>query len=426
MVLREEFYSLQGRGLLDASFGADMGLPEQATSLQGLLSINPLAIVFAALLYLVHMGLSLWLSLGLQRTIAVALFRCLVQLGLVSLVLTPVLQVDRWWITCLVAGAMIAIAAAEATSHPQIAYEGMYLHVLGALGGAAGTVLLYGLVLVLQPRHFWSAQYLIPTLAVILGGTISSISSAISSVAEDLTSGRGNVELLLGLGASRMEATRGVVQRAVIVACLPTFQQMSVLAVASVPSFMSGEVISGMGPPQAAVYQAVMMVLISVTTMVASTAAVFLAVQATIDRQHCFGYKRWRRRVPADPGLEAWLHSNLVKAFMAARGAAWRAATRLQITYGWSPGPGGARQPSSASRRRRLRSYFAGTRIGRTILSRFNRPEYEDDEGLSSNLQEVIHSGGLSDDESVFSGTLSDDGRDGLLGYEPHASNGMA
>ncbi len=40
--------------------------------------------------------------------------------------------------------------------------------------------------------------------------------------------------------------------------------------------------------------------------------------------------------------------------------------------------------------------------------------EYEEDMSISGNLREVFH-GGFSDDESVLSGPLSDDGRDALL-----------
>jgi hypothetical protein len=40
--------------------------------------------------------------------------------------------------------------------------------------------------------------------------------------------------------------------------------------------------------------------------------------------------------------------------------------------------------------------------------------EYEEDMSISGNLREVFH-GGFSDDESVLSGPLSDDGREALL-----------
>lgn len=62
--------------ILEASFGAEVGLPAQAMHLQDVFPVGPMALVFAALLYISNMGLSMWLSLGLQRTMLVSLLRC--------------------------------------------------------------------------------------------------------------------------------------------------------------------------------------------------------------------------------------------------------------------------------------------------------------------------------------------------------------
>lgn len=56
------------------------------------------------------------------------------------------------------------------------------------------------------------------------------------------------------------------------------------------------------------------------------------------------------------------------------------------------------------------------------VIRKGGGQDYEDP-AMASNLQEVMHWGGLSDDESVFSGALSDDGHDATGGYEPHARN---
>jgi hypothetical protein len=56
------------------------------------------------------------------------------------------------------------------------------------------------------------------------------------------------VEQLLSLGATRMEATWGVVQKSVLLAVAPSLQQMSVVGLVTIPSFMSGEIIAGASP----------------------------------------------------------------------------------------------------------------------------------------------------------------------------------
>ena len=52
--------------------------------------------------------------------------------------------------------------------------------------------------------------------------------------------GRDKVEMLLSMGASRMEGTKDVVQRAVKMAMTPLLNQMSVVGVVSIPGMMTG------------------------------------------------------------------------------------------------------------------------------------------------------------------------------------------
>lgn len=52
------------------------------------------------------------------------------------------------------------------------------------------------------------------------------------------------------LGASRWEATRGVVQRSITAALNPTLQHMSVIGLVTIPSFMGGQLLGGIAPVQ--------------------------------------------------------------------------------------------------------------------------------------------------------------------------------
>ncbi len=66
---------------------------------------------------------------------------------------------------------------------------------MACLGGASSLVLIYCLLLVMQPQPFWTAQFLIPTLAAMLGNTLVGVSTGLSCVAEELTQGK-NASLL--------------------------------------------------------------------------------------------------------------------------------------------------------------------------------------------------------------------------------------
>jgi putative ABC transport system permease protein len=58
--------------------------------------------------------------------------------------------------------------------------------------------------------------------------------------------------VLLALGASRLEATQALVQRAVRVAMTPLLNQMSVMGLVSIPGMMTGQIMAGSDPATAA------------------------------------------------------------------------------------------------------------------------------------------------------------------------------
>ena len=62
--------------------------------------------------------------------------------------------------------------------------------------------------------------------------------------------GRERVEWLLAVGATRIEATRNVVQRSLHVALIPMINQMSVVGIVSIPGMMTGEILAGVNPIQ--------------------------------------------------------------------------------------------------------------------------------------------------------------------------------
>lgn len=60
------------------------------------------------------------------------------------------------------------------------------------------------------------------------------------------------MERLLALGASRSEATRELLSRSVRLAMTPLLNQMSVVGIVSIPGMMTGQILSGGRPDQAA------------------------------------------------------------------------------------------------------------------------------------------------------------------------------
>ncbi|CAL8462573.1 g2106 [Coccomyxa elongata] len=364
--------------------------------------LGPFAVLLSAALILVNAAISVRFSLGLHRTLAVASLRCVLQLSILGYVLAPVFHFNTWWLVLLYAGAMLAISSAETVSHPAASYKGMLVHVLGSLSASSAVVMVYALLLVLRPHPRWDAPYAIAVLASVLANALSGVSAGLSSVVQELTLGAQHVEAMLLVGASRWEATRGVVQRSLSAALAPTLSHMSAVGLVTLPSFMSGQLLGGIPPIQVARYQIVVMFLAAAAAGLASVATVLLAVNAVVDQQHRIRGERLRPRT-GQSGVATWVQAQTSKGWHAARSEMRRLVTRVRLASrqraSWQPAP----QP---------RSWLGRSALGRRV---FGGAAAEDDDvlSISSRLRDVMI-GSEDEMESVLSGplALSDDGHD--------------
>jgi putative ABC transport system permease protein len=163
----------------------------------------------------------------------------------------------------------------------------MTIHVLGCLGVAAFTYLAYALAAAVRPSPWWNPQYSIPTLGLMLGNAVTGVAVGLGTLLDELGRGSGGdgVELMLCLGASRWEASRGAVGRAAKLAMTPILNQLSVVGLVWIPGMMTGQMIAGADPAQAARYQMVVMFIVSATTVSAAAAVVCLAAATLVDAQ---------------------------------------------------------------------------------------------------------------------------------------------
>ena len=253
-------------------------------------------LALAGLLVLLNGGLSLWLGLGLERTLAVASARTVVQLALVGYVLAPVFAWDHPLPVLAVVLGMVVLAGREAAGRSQRRYRGMLgVSVLAMLVGAGGTAVL-GVGGIVGAEPWWRPQYLIPLAGMLLGNTLTGVSLGMDRTLAMLDEGRAVIEGRLALGASGWEAARPVAAEALRGGMVPILNAMSVVGLVTLPGMMTGQILSGTDPALAARYQILIMFLIAGATALGTTLAVLLSVRALFDRQHRLRLERLTRR----------------------------------------------------------------------------------------------------------------------------------
>ncbi len=264
--------------------------------MNGPISLGWPALAGAAALLLLNGLLSLWLGLGLEKKLLVASLRMVVQLLLLGAVLVPVFQIEHPAPVLGLCLVMVLLAGREATQRGARGMRGDQAMAAASMLLSGGLTTVLGTAVLIGVQPWWSPQYLIPLLGMVLGNTLSGVSLGMDQVLEQLDSGRGRVEALLALGATRWEAGRSVAAAAIRSGMVPILNTMSVVGLVTIPGMMTGQILGGTEPWLAARYQILILFLIAAGTGLGTTSAVLLVLRGAFDGQHRLRPERIRRR----------------------------------------------------------------------------------------------------------------------------------
>ncbi|CAK0785180.1 hypothetical protein CVIRNUC_008386 [Coccomyxa viridis] len=245
--------------------------------------ISPWQVALGAAVIVVNALVSLWLKLDMHWQLGIGAIRCIIQLTLLGYILVPIFTYNQWWLVLLYACFMLYVGCLEASQRPAYSYAGMLVQILTCIGASAAVFLTYTLLVVVQTEPWYSPQYFIPILGMMLGNAISGVSVGLTALLEEFAVGKDRIEQLLALGATRWEAVQAALQRCVRVALTPILNQMNVVGIVSIPGMMTGQILSGSDPSQAARYQMIIMFIISATTSVGSVCTLYMASSYCID-----------------------------------------------------------------------------------------------------------------------------------------------
>ena len=242
----------------------------------------------AALLIVVNGAVSLALKLDLERKLAWAAVRTVVQLLAIGYVLGWVFRFDRWFVVLPLMVVMTLIAGFAGAQRGARTYAGQRQDSIVSIWVSSWLVAAVGLFVVIRIRPWYEPQYAIPILGMILGNTLTGVSLGIERMTEELTARRDRVDMALALGATRWEAAQGPARQAVRAGMIPTLNQMAVVGVVSLPGMMTGQVLAGQSPLQAVRYQIVIMFLIAASSALGTVGAVLLTYRRLFSADHRF------------------------------------------------------------------------------------------------------------------------------------------
>lgn len=252
-----------------------------------LIELTPWDLSLAAALVLLLALMSWRLRLGVEGRVLIAAARSAVQLVLLGLVLKVLFELESLpWIGAL-ALFMLSVAGWEVMARQKRRYRGPWGMGIGTLSMflSSFSVTLLALLVIIRVEPWYQPQYLIPLLGMLLGNTMSGIAIALDNLTRHAWEGRGRIEARLLLGADWDTAIAEIRRDALRSGLIPIVNAMATAGIVSLPGMMTGQILAGSPPMEAAKYQLLIMFLISAGTGIGSVVAVWLGSRRLFDER---------------------------------------------------------------------------------------------------------------------------------------------
>lgn len=253
-----------------------------------MIAISYIDLGLGSLLLLLHASISLWYRTGVAVSVLVAGARMVVQLALMAYVLQLLFHSQNPWWTVLAGVVMIAFAGREIVARQKVKLSGSWAYAIGtgSLFMAASLALMFGLFAQVQPDPWYDARYFIPLLGMILGNAMTGVSIGLSTLVHQMKQQQDVIEARLALGHTKWQACETIIRDALHTGMIGIVNSMSAAGLVFIPGMMTGQLMAGADPMEAAKYQALIMFLIAGATALGTTLSVFLTVFYLTDHRH--------------------------------------------------------------------------------------------------------------------------------------------
>ena len=225
--------------------------------------------------------------LGLTRSLLIAALRTVIQLTLVGLVLETLFATSSPYWIALMAFIMLLVAGREVSVRQKRRLSGTWSFAIGSLSMfiSAFTVAVLTLTVIIGPTPWYTPQYAIPLLGMLLGNTMNGIAISLDRLNEAAWQQKAVIENRLMLGQPWQEAIGNIRRDAMRSGMIPSINAMAAAGIVSLPGMMTGQILAGTSPALAVKYQILIMLMIATGTGFGTMASVLLASRRLFDQR---------------------------------------------------------------------------------------------------------------------------------------------
>jgi putative ABC transport system permease protein len=250
--------------------------------------IGWLELALATFFIMVAGVVSLAMSLGLLRSIAIATLRTYLQLIALGFVLTWIFSTHSVWIVLGVFLFMMLMTAQILLKRVKHKPSSLYFSTFTAvfLSAVIVTFSVTGLIVHVEP--WYDPRYVLTIGGMVLGNSMNGIALSLERLFDDLSKRAAEVNQALAFGGTRWEASLPSIRTALTAGMTPILNSMSAVGLVSIPGMMTGQLLAGADPVEAAKYQIVVMLMISAASALGSMCSVYLVYKRAFDSEWRF------------------------------------------------------------------------------------------------------------------------------------------
>ena len=254
----------------------------------GPIPLSTFDLSLAASLVLLLALLSRRLGLGLERSLLINGLRAVVQLTLIGLVLKVLFEVAHPALVGLMALIMLGLAGREVMARQGRRLRGWWGYGVGTASMflSSFTVALLALIVLIGADPWYTPQYAIPLLGMLLGNTMTGIAIALDRFTQTVWNQRAVIETRLALGQPWFEAVAEIRVEAMRGGLIHIVNAMAAAGVISLPGMMTGQILAGAPPMEAVKYQLLILFLITAGTGFGTAAALWAGSKRLFDTRH--------------------------------------------------------------------------------------------------------------------------------------------
>ena len=235
-----------------------------------MIELGLLQLSFSLLFMVAAIALARWQQLGLELTLLNATARTAFQLLAVGYLLAIVFAWRNPFSILAVLLVMLAIATVVARNRIGKRLSRLLPVLAGSLLTSTALTVIYTTGFIIRPEVWYEPRYVIPLTGIVLGNAMTSATIAGDRLVSNLQQNHIEIETHLSLGATPAQAIAAYRTAAIKAGLIPTINAMMVVGIVKLPGIITGQLLGGVDPLNAALYQMLIMFMLAFSDLLAA------------------------------------------------------------------------------------------------------------------------------------------------------------